>query len=458
MRDRGTAKLKFKLAILFFWSIFRASFAEANSTPDVQVGVENQFYRTVLDPSWFPLLDLSGKYFSASDGTEWNVDLDARIGLRNPKANGFTSQNAYYGDQDQSSSSLLKFSFGRRNVTWNTLDEMWGLGNIQPLDAWDRLRPRSQGLTGVFAYAESPHFTYRAFASYLALPETGPNVVLDHNQFQNVDPQSIISTPQTITILNHATPLGYNLDIQPLNQILFRPSFTLMMETKPNVPLFGRILYGYLPLSYFPLALQASLSTPLDQVVVDIHPRLVQHHIYGADLSYDITPQVKVGLSELIDEPTAESYPDDYTFTPISTSSNTSPWLSFELASLKFTLSQLWITGGVGQDVGPYATPGQSIFSTHLFYRNASLFKLEGSPLPVIFPNLGLFFKYIHDYSIQGDWIALDLSYKIKSHWSLLLGGDLLHSNLGASPEGGAEFIADLKALDRIRIGVFYGF
>ena len=431
---------------------------------DYSFGEETDFSKASVSPSIFPILDFGihnrneNETLSKPLQDEFVTDFDFRISPTHPKVNNLSLKNLYYGDPDESYNSPLRFSFGRRKIGWSSLDQQWGLGQFEPLDSWDKLRSDSLGLTGIFAYSETNTFNFRFFFSYLSFPELGPNVILDHNRFVSEHPQSIASTPQTYTLLNRPTPLGYEIVIPSLTKILLRPSIAFMMETKKEIPFHYRFAYGNLPLNYFPIALEASLSIPLDQIVVKLHPRILSHHVYNNEFSFRFSNYISLGANILVDVPIEEIIPSEYTTTPLTTSINYSPWLKIQGPGYELFISQLWSRGGVASDVGPYANTNSSIFSSHIYFRNATQIAFKKSLFQDSTHEISLFTKYIHEYSIEGNWIASDLNFQLQKNFSVFIGGDIIGANKSASVDRGAELLSDLRTVDRIRGGVHYVF
>jgi hypothetical protein len=449
------------LRTLCLLNLLGFSRAEANHTWNV--GFESQIHRQTVTPSFFPILNLGFALESHSDvearlgaTTEWRADAQLRMSPTHPQAFAITSQNAYYGDLDHSQETPLRFTFGRRLVGWSGLDSLWGLGEFEPLDNWDRLRARPQGLTGIFAYTETQQLRVRAFFSYLSFPETNPNIVIQNNRFALEHPQSISNAPQTYSLINRPTPLGYELVIPSVHQIILRPSFAFSLETRAELPIQAKLSYGYLPMNYFPIALQGKLGIDIDQIVVKLHPRLVHHHVYNGEISYRFDDSTSTGLMVMVKDPVQEPLPTDYTTSILSTSTTWSPWIQYELGRLKLQLAHLWTFGGLEADVGPFAESRGSIFSSRLLYRNAT--QIKARTTLGVQQRDSLEARYVHEYSIQGDWIAFDYVHQFKSGWSMLVGGDLIQSSLGAAADRGAEFLADIRAIDRLRIGVQYVF
>ena len=430
-------------------------------SPELHLGAEAQVYRNTVTPSFFPILNFGINAESSQDPgnpvqatSEYKFQADFRISPTHPKAFAITGPNLYYGDQLQD--TFLRFAVGRKLMGWSKLDEMWGLGEFEPLNSWDRLRSSPQGLTGLFAYTETDIVNLRFFASYLYLPEFTPNNVIENNHFVLEHPQAISTAPQTFTLLNRPTPLGYELAIPSIDKIILRPSVAFSIESKRENPIYAKFSYGYLPLNYFPIALQAALAIPIDTIIVELRPRLIQHHLYNAEVTYNISESVTSGLVLMVNDPISDQIPLDYTTTPLSTSYSASPWVQVELPQVKIVLTHLRTWKGLEADVGENANPQTSIFSSRVLYRNASQLKLRYLLSPKRLHYIEA--KYLHEYSINADWLAADLIIYLKSNLSFLIGGDVINAERTVSGERGAEFLADVRALDRIRVGVQYVF
>lgn len=405
-------------------------------SPDFHLGLESSFSREVVTPAVFPIMR-AGLESSADDH---GLDLELKFSLAHPIVHAVSSKNAYY-------QFPFQLAVGRKWINWSQLDENWGLGAFNPLDAWDRLRSKSLGLSGFFFAVENENVRIDLFASYLMLPEINPNVIIENHQFNFYHPQSVSAGPQTFELLNRPTPLGYNLLIPNLARILFRPSVSFAVDSKKTIdPFNAKISYGYLPLNYFPMALQASLAIPIDQIVVDLRPRLLSHHLFNTEVALEVNEETRGGFSMLIDQLVREdSIPADYTTATLGTTTYWSPWIKFK----NFKLSHVLSYGGIGVDTGPYANSTHNIFSSRILYRNATQLQFSISDFTA---------KLLHEFSIDANWIAVDWKHQWCENLNVLIGVDILSAEKIVADSGGAEFLADLRALDRIRLGVNYVF
>ncbi len=432
--------MKFLLTSLIF-GLSELGGAHALAT-EFHVGTEEQLYRGgVVSPNFFPILKMG--FQGSSPHTEF--DLELKFSAQHPKANALVSKNLFYRFQEAESS--FQIAVGRKWINWSEGDELWNTGIINPLDAWDRFRPKSQGLTGIFMSAENDSIRFDLFGSYLMIPEVMPNVVIENNQFQFFHPQSVSSGPQTFELLGKQTNIGYNVALPSLNKLLIRPSILSSIESKNSIsPIHVRLTAGYLPLNYFPVALQAGLIINNANIIVDLNPRILAHAVYSGDLSVKVTDEIKIGFTAIRDEIFQEnSIPADYTTATLGATNYFTPWL--KLGDLK--ASYLYSTGGLGPDEGPNANPNQNLFSSRILYRNAAQISYE----------IGEFnAQILHEFSINADWIAMDWKKQWNQNWSTVLGGDLISAEKLSASDRGAEFLADLRAVDRIRLGVNYVF
>lgn len=440
---------------LFALLLTPSALSAAETRRDLRLGFESLIHHDPVRPLLFPILSLEGRVRRLNADEVLDADLKFRISPTHPGAFALTSRNIYWGDPDDHPETPLRFTFGRRQMDWSALDALWNLGEYEPLDQWDRLRPSSQGLTGVFAFTETRAFHFRFFITGIFLPEASPNVVLENGQFMAEHPQAITSAPQTINLLNRPTPLGYRIETPPLSKILLRPGFAVSMETKPQPAFHSKFAYAYLPLNHFPIALEAELSIPLDQVAVTLKPRLLHHHLYSGDVSIRRGPG-SFGLAALVDEPVPDSIRSVETAARLTTSTSVSPWLSWDLGPTRLSASHLWTFGGIDPDQGPYASPGASLFSSRILYRNATRIALRWRPRESEEKELRL--QALHEWTVRGDWISGELLLPLKPAWRITLGGDIVSSWRDSAPGGGAEFLADMRPLGRVRIGVQHVF
>ncbi|MBS1960113.1 MAG: hypothetical protein JST80_11615 [Bdellovibrionales bacterium] len=440
------------------------------SDSKITIGAEADLSRDTVTPSTFPIVSLGYKAdsktrYNTGRATEYNIDMRFRISPNHPKAYALTGPNLYFGESDDSANTGLRFTFGRRLIGWSKIDDLWDIGEFEPLDSWDRLRSTPNGLTGIFAYADTDNEEIRLFASYLFLPEMTPNIVIDNNRFSSEHPQAVASAPQTYTLLNRPTPLGYNLAIPSIDKIIFRPSFAVSAgnkevnrSTHEKNRFRYKLTYGYLPYNYFPIALQATLAIPLDQIVVSLQPRLLSHHLMGAETSFKFAESATFGFAALGSLPVQDTIPADYTTTTLTNSVTLSPWLELKFSRANLVFSQIITRGGLDADVGPYADPNSSIFSSRLLYRNASEMKARYLLSSTSAKSDYIEAKYLHEYSINADWISADLVVYLEKNFSFLVGGDLINADKTVDDDRGAEFLADVRAIDRVRMGVQYVF
>jgi len=431
--------MTFQLFSLILGSLWASNSFAAGT--DYSLGFESQLSRNVVQPAFFPIM--SAGMDGSSDQSDY--DLKIRFSLEHPGVFAATSRNFYY--QLTSKDSSIELSIGRKWLNWNEGDEIWGLGILNPIDAWDRLRSRSQGLTGLFAHTEGDFIAFDLFASYLTLPETMPNVVIENDQFKFYHPQSVSAGPQTFELLNKPTPLGYQLVIPELNTILLRPSIVTSFSTRKDLgPIRARITTGYLPLNYFPVALDAALSIAINTIVVNLRPRLLSHAVYSGEIAYQFEEKSEIGFSLTKDQIFSEkSLPGDYTTASLGSTIYYTPWIRIGA----FRLSHLYSEGGLGADIGPYASKNQNIFSSRVLYRNATQLTYEWKEFSG---------RLLHEFSVNANWIAFDWNHSWDEDWSTVVGGDLISAEKLYASDRGAEFLPDLRALDRIRLGVKYVF
>ena len=89
------------------------------------------------------------------------------------------------------------------------------------------------------------------------------------------------------------------------------------------------------------------------------------------------------------------------------------------------------------------------LFRSQILYRNAAQLTINWSEFTG---------KFLHEFSINANWLALDWKHHWNNHLNSFIGGDIISAENASAIGGGAEFLSDLRALDRIRVGVTYVF
>ncbi len=423
----------------------------------VRIGADLGVYRGGITPQTFPVLRIGIDTHSTTGTQETKIDADLRTSPLHLGAWAFRSKNFYWGEKDESYDVPLRFSFGRRHLIWSELDEVWKLGQTQPLFAYDRLRPETQGLTGIFATTETRGLKFRFFFSFLSLPETQPNVSLSGGRFRRIHPQSIATPPETLTILNQPNALNYQITTPELTKILFRQSLGVSIETKPELPFFARVAYAYLPLNFFPLNVSANAISAID---INLTPRLLRQEVYSFDFASPLPglslPQLTMGWSQMITRPNEESIPDNQTTRTLKPAFYGNPWIKIETSDLSLRAGFLFSRGGIGSDVGPLA--GQVSLSSNLYYRNAGMISVQKQ---FDFPDqkvIQIKTHYLREFSIDGQWLMGEIEWVLNRKLSLSIGADVISAKKPQSESGGAEFLSDLRALDRVISQVTYAF
>ena len=432
-----------------------------------RLGYEAEVYREGILPSPFHIVSVGMNYQSLTTDSEVRVDGDFAFSAEKIKVWALRARNFYWSSlpgkpkdpkaQDGGFLPPMKFSLGRKERTWNELDSEWNLSLVQPIDQWDRMRPAQQGLIGAFFDFEGKDSGLHLFASWFMYPENLPNVIIEDGSFQPYHPLAISSTPETITILGQTKPLNYAIEYPPIPDVLLRPSILASFESTPSNPILYRVFYAFKPLNYFNYALKAKLSLDSQEVFISVKPRLLSHQIAGMDLGWKPKgSDFSFGVSGLVDLPSPETLAPDYTYEPAEMSSLISPWIRYASRFFSASASQLIWTGGLGALVNPEVTGGQAAISSHVFYRNATQVKASVS-LPFITARTMIAGRWVHEHDLNADWIGGDLIIPIDSslgRLNLTLGGDMLQTSLTSNPNLGGELLADLRALDRARIGV----
>ncbi len=183
----------------------------------------------------------------------------------------------------------LRLTTGRQKRHWSWLDEEFGLGVWQPQLRWDYLRPRQQGLIGVFLDWElTPKWQLTLFASPVFLPDQGPNYRLRNGQFTSsnrwfMPPQSQLLL-QTSSQMQTDVPLQFTINRPATESVVLNSSFGMSLQYRQDV-YWSNLSYAYKPRSQIHIGVECSQCATLPEdaqplnVEAVIHPRIVKHHV-----------------------------------------------------------------------------------------------------------------------------------------------------------------------------------
>ncbi|MEK6706924.1 MAG: hypothetical protein AABZ06_14160, partial [Bdellovibrionota bacterium] len=255
-----------------------------------------------------------------------------------------------------------KVVLGRKFEPWSHLDENWNLGVWQPLFRWDFLAPDRVGLSGIFLNLKLDSVRLVAFGSPFFIPDRGLPMDLRDGAVRPDLPWAIVP-PERVRLLNVYTPVRYNVIVPPVNEIVNKPSGSLLAHFGNEKGIQASVGYGYKPMNQLLLGYDPYLdvSTPdSPQTVVQLYPRVLYHHVGSVDAGYK--GEFAEGLlSFLVEQPIRDETPRTWMTQEVLPSYAISPSMDLSVVGagldsmrstrLSFSYIKQW--GGNAPDAGP---------------------------------------------------------------------------------------------------------
>lgn len=357
------------------------------------------------------------------------------------------------------------FILGRKLEIWSQLDSEWSLGQWQPLNRFDALRPTEQGLAGVFANWKRVGFEVVFFASPIFLPEQGPAVQTENGRLRSSNPW-FSEPPDKMMIGTKETEMRYAIERPTNESVINHPEAALalrfgeMTEAGGNV----QISYAKKPRNQVSLPFDGVIDINKNLANVRIVPIVEYHDLYGIDSSYrgnwGTTPTV-LSFSGLYDIAVPSEYPMGTTYQKFAPLLMLSASAEARLFPEKFwgpkvKLSGLHSIGGEISMHGPLASE-ENPFGSRTIYREAASIdvrsriwrSLEGWKL-----EQGI--RVIEEFAEQGLITMVDLTLSWRKKWRLSGYVDLLSSQQPS--ENNPGFISRFRGNDRVGTQLRYVF
>lgn len=352
---------------------------------------------------------------------------------------------------------------GRKKEDWSRLDETWKLGLFQPRFRWDYFDPEVVGLSGMFFTTKASEFRFMAFATPLFIPEQGAPFDQQNGQFVSAHP-FFSPPPRTMKVFGETTPLRYDVQIPALEKIVLNPAGGGLVSWGLDTGPWIKAGYAYKPMNQLPIGYDGYLYIPTNEVQVKIEPRVTYHHIGSFEGGYH-GENADAWLGVLGELPEEQNVPTNYTIQNFGPALAVSPNVGYRFsgdgpATHRMDFGAIQTFGGVRDDSGSLAAPGQQIVESRYQYRTAVMGQWR---LPLYAAGrkaLSLKSRAIYDFSVQGTLLSGELKYTANNRWAVALGADVIGSGRAKSNQGqgGAEFFNLYRANDRVRGSIAYAF
>jgi hypothetical protein len=225
----------------------------------------------------------------ASDSSIFHVQGDAEIDtyVTDNPTTGYNVKQAFISTQKD----LLpnqEISVGRRYYEWSKVDHEWSsvMSLWSPRYTWDQIHPETVGMTGAFYEFKTQHVQFLAFGSPVAIPEMGAPTSDVNHQLVSSDPL-FAAPPSHLPIMGVDTPIVYNLDTPPLQDILFRPNFALRFRYDFDSGFWASANSGVLPVNIVQLAAAPQLDGATGNLDVNIIPQFPMRNINTVETGFD---------------------------------------------------------------------------------------------------------------------------------------------------------------------------
>lgn len=385
---------------------------------------------------------------------------------------------AYVGGSmgERRRSGLQRLRVGRVLENWNELDSEWLLGQWQPLNRFDPLRPTEQGLTGVFGSWSQGAFEILAFASPLYLPEQGVPYDHDGSQGTITSKSPWFSTlPTTLTFGDSLTPtpIHYRLNLPSNSSIVKQESFGIsfrfgefsasrFLRRSKSTGFFGQASYVRKPRNQLALPFSAHMQIHSEEepyVPVTVVPRVVNHELYGMDLGYKARGWA-LGISALVDQSVDEEFGPEQHYQILETLTMLSPHVEARLFAARswgplVRISYLHSFGGETRVVGP-ETEDDDLFGPRVLFKQALSISAKTRLVRRDGWHLDHSLRWIEEVLEEGTLVINELTLSVARNWRFALAADLLGSRKPIDETD--TFLSLHRGNDRFSGRVMYAF
>jgi hypothetical protein len=351
---------------------------------------------------------------------------------------------------------------GRRRTDWNQADQRWNLGFWEPENFHDSLRPKRQGLTGMFANIDRQDFAVEVFATPIFIPTMSPDIAENRGQITS-ESRWFRSLPSSSPLLGRNTQLVYTLDIPDRTELVNNPGYGLRGRWK-NKSLWLQISLAQKPVNALSYKYDASISAGAkNQGQIELSPVVHRHQILSADFNAEVAGWI-LGASYVADRPesrdvtnqkNSKGFTTDYIMQQLKPSQvfTLSADKSFELplvnraATFSIDYLKAQVTDSV--DVDSKGIEQTRLVPDRLNFTNAISFSGSIEWRESLVQRI----KFLRDFDQQGTLLSLAFDYKPSRDWAISCGGDSLSVDNEKQVDG---FLSRYRQNDRLFAGVNY--
>ena len=191
----------------------------------------------------------------------------------------------------QEFSNKWSISLGRKKYDWSWADNFFERGIWEPQWGWNKMRKKSQGLTGVFLQSppEELGFNWVLFASTGFIPDTGAKLKVSEGELSYNSPWSP-SPSRTFELFDADVPIYYKVTEPSVGRVLFQsPGFATKVSWQNEEVQWGASL-AYKPMNkiyiYTPIGLTYDEEKDLHWIDTNLHGIPHYHQVLGSELQW----------------------------------------------------------------------------------------------------------------------------------------------------------------------------
>ncbi len=356
-------------------------------------------------------------------------------------------------------SEKVKPTVGRKKYEWSALDSYWLTSVWQPNFAIDLLRPEEQGLFGVFLDYKRENVELVAFATPIFIPSIGPEIREEGGSLVS-DSRWYRRPSNEFNFNDRTNAVTYKLNIPDIQELLGKPGmgFSGRIGNKESGP-WMTTSAGYKPMNQLLLKRQNYKIIDQDQVDVKVKPDASYHGVFSTDIGYTFE-KLKTTVSYLEDNPIEKKPEVDWAIQSPQGLRAYSLLFDFQVPyfferTLQMQLGYLRVFGGEIVDITTEGRDTVTLFDERLKFKNSISVKLQGEIIRVSQKPLVTKISYLYDYGQNGSLVGTEFHYYPATHWSVLLGADILGVQ---SEDSSSGFLNQYRANDRVYGGLSYVF
>lgn len=349
-------------------------------------------------------------------------------------------------------------SVGRKRLSWSDVDRFWNLGLWQPKFAMDPLRPKQQGLTGVFyEHAGENWFTKLNF-SPLYIPNIGPDIREENGAL--VSNSRWYRPPSNQFVLfGKENNIYYNLDVGDVAKLVNNQGASAQVGYRLPSGVWFRSQYAYKPLNEI-LLTREEYKNINRSVNVTVRPKVAYHEIVGGDVGMDIG-DVGVSLSALSDRPIEQRPEEGWAIQKPGPMQVYGVTLNYELQNFlrrdfQFQAGYLKVQGGDIVDIKADGSRDEiTLFTSRAMFTNAVRAEVSTEIMRLRQQPLVTRTSLMYEMDQKGTLFNTQFEYITRQKIAVIMGADILSvENESEDP----TFLNQFRANDRFYGGLSYDF